>query len=284
MQKIDFFGGLHGNFLELMINMFVFRIDFDQDNLFNQNGSCHTKNDNEQYHPIITCRHYSFYNHKFNPDDQVIEIHCVENDLLIALTNSLIRGGDEVVDIHNLEYSTIEKLSKLKKIKPFVNHLIEQHGKQLNYPRSLLRKYFYSKFDSPELGIDFFNTFKHKGPKHQFPFSAFFNIENFYLELNKCAFFLNQDFYPTNRTHEIWQEFIDCNQGYASHLKCQRVFAAILSGDDMIIDLNIVEEAWILYRISRIFRCYDHPLLCGDKFISNTREIHNILYDWKKGH
>lgn len=284
MEKIDFFGGTHGNFLELMINLFIYQIDYDEDQLFNQNGACHIKDRDRNYFPRIKCNHYSYNNIPFDDNDLVIEIRCAEDDMLIALTNSLIRGGDEVIDITNLEKNTIEKLSPLSKASNQLNDLIRDHGEHTNYSRSTIRNYFYAKFDNPEFGINMFNNFQHQGSTLTFPFNSFFNLEDFFLNLNRCAFFLNMNFYPSDRAVTLWKKFIEVNQGYQSQQRYNRIIQCILTGESMdISNINLVEESWILYRVSRIFRCYDHPLLNVDQFITNTKEISRITYEWKKG-
>jgi hypothetical protein len=284
MEKIDFFGGTHGNFLELLINLFIYQIDFDQPKFFNKNGSCHLKNKNSNYVPKIKCAHYSYFEIPFNHDDSVIEIHCSDNFMLPALVNSLVRAGDEVIDISNLETNTIKKLSALPKANALLKDIINTHGEQENYPRSVIRNYFYSKFDVPEYGIDLFNNFKHVGEKLTFPFGAFFDYEELCLNLNKCAFFLGQNFYPSDHTYQIWKEFIKINQGHDSYKKCKEAMYAILTGDSMdISSFNLIEEAWLVYKVSRIFRCFDHPLLNADQFVSNTKDFSKIIYDWKKG-
>lgn len=284
MEKIDFFGGTHGNFLELMINLFIYQVDYQETQLFNKNGACHVKNNSADYFPRIKSRHFSYYNIPFNTDDKVIEIRCSEKDMLIALTNSLLRAGDEVIDISNLENNTIEKLSELPKAKTLLEDLIKEHGKHTNYSRSIIRNYFYSKFETPEYGVGLFNKFHHQGERLVFPFESLFNLEDFFLNLNKCAFFLSMNFYPTDRTVKIWREFIQTNQGYHSQQRCNQAINCILVNESMdISDFNLVEEAWILYKLSQIFRCYDHPLLKVDHFITDTKEISRITYEWKKG-
>jgi hypothetical protein len=69
----------------------------------------------------------------------------------------------------------------MPKAQKFLNNLIDQHGEQEHYSKIIIRNYFYSMFAVPELGIDMFNTFNHTGKKHIFPFHAFFNIEDFFL-------------------------------------------------------------------------------------------------------
>jgi hypothetical protein len=49
-----------------------------------------------------------------------------------------------------------------------------------------------------------------------------------------------------------------------------------------ITDCNLVEQAWINYRIAQIFRCYDHPLLTSEEYPTNTMQITNAVYNWKK--
>jgi hypothetical protein len=285
MEKIDFYGGLHGNFLELVINLFIYQIDVDNhSNWFNSNGACHTKNSLSSYMSKIKIRsnHYSYNNIKFEPNDLVIEIHCDQDYMLPALVNSLTRAGDQVLDISQLEIDTINKLVLLPKFEFFLKDLATEYGVKQNYSRSIIRNYFYSKFDSPELGLGAFNNFKHQGQKFCFPFRALFDIEQFYLYLNRCAFFLNMNFYPTEYTYRLWQEFMQKNQGFQSYQKCQQVIKSILGGKSMYTgDLNLVEEAWILYRLSTIFRCYDHPLLYRDNFPDNTKTISDIIYQWK---
>lgn len=284
MEKIDFFGGTHGNFLELIINLFIYQLEIPDHEFFNSNGACHLKQNISTYIPKIKCNHYSYNNIPFDINDSVIEIRCQEKDMLIALTNSLLRAGDQVIDITNLEKNTIEKLYNLPKASKLLNDLVIEHGKHTDYSRSTIRNYFYSKFDNPDFGLRQFDTFQHQGPTLTFPFDAFFNLEDFFLNLNKCAFFLNLNFYPNNQLVEIWKKFMKVNQGYQSHQRCNRAMQCILTGESMdISDFNLVEEAWILYRLSCMFRCYNHPLLNVDQFVPDTKEISYITYKWKKG-
>lgn len=283
MNKIDFFGGTHGNFLELMINLFVYQIDFDQTQpFFNQNGACHLKNINPCYHPVIKQNHYSWYKIPFDSADTVIEIHCEQKNMLIALTNSFLRAGNQTFDLDNLHQGTIKKLLAMPKAKGFLDTLVIEHGEHENYPRSVIRNYFYSKFNRPEFGLGQVNTFLHQGKKHVFPFSAFFNLEEFFLNLNRCAFFLEQNFYPNDNCVRIWNEFMSQNQGYQSQVKCQNILRAILTKSDMKIDtLNLLEEAWIQYMIEEIFRCYNHDMFYAERWPSNTLDLANQVYGWK---
>jgi hypothetical protein len=142
MDKIDFFGGTHGTFLELMLNLFVYQIEFDQtQSFFNENGACHLKDRNSTYYPVIKQNHYSFNNQKFNPNDRVIEIHCSSSDMLAAITNSFLRAGDKVFDLYNLQVDTINNLRLIPKAQIFLNNLLHQHGAQEHYSKIVIRNY-----------------------------------------------------------------------------------------------------------------------------------------------
>ena len=283
MDKIDFFGGCQGNFLEVVIDMFICGNNTMVGKpLFNDNGACHQQHNIADYKPEVRQGHYSCHNIPFDANDNVIEIHVSDTDMLAALTNSLVRAADEIIDIKNLHINTVKKLTELPKAQTFLNDLIKEHGVHDIYPKQVIRNYFYSKFDDPDHGLYLFNNFNHTGNKHIFPFSAFFDLEDFYYHLNKCVHFLNLNFYPTEQCAIIWKDFINRNQGYQSQQKCNIIIKNILNGNNIPIDnLTLVEEAWIVHRISQIFRCYDHPLLVSDDFPTNTLDISVALYKWK---
>jgi hypothetical protein len=283
MDKIDFWGGCHGNFLEVMLEMFVYGNDtMKGKQLFNSAGAAHQKAKNRDYRPIIRARHYSENNVPFNDDDNVIEIHCCEEYRLAALTNSLLRAGDETMDIYNLHQNTIAKFKAVSKAYIDLKDIIKEHGIQENYHKQILRNYFYSKFEYDNYGISMWNTFKYTGQKYVFPLSAFYNLEEFYFHLNNCAYFLNLNFYPTPETANIWHDFITRNQGYQSQKKCNKIIQSILKNVELSTEnLTLVEEAYISHRIAKIFRCYSHPSLTDETFPTSTTEIADAIYTWK---
>lgn len=283
MDKIDFFGGCHGNFLEVVLDMFVYNNDtMKGEPLFNNSGAAHLKGNNTNYVPMIRAKHYSYNSVPFNDEDKVIEIHCCEEYRLAALTNALLRAGNQKVDIDNLHKNTIAKLKAVPKAYIDLKDIIEEHGIQENYHKQILRNYFYSKFEYCNYGISMWNTFNHKGQKYVFPLSAFYNLEQFYYHLNQCAYFLDLNFYPTTETAKTWHEFIIRNQGYQSQQKCDKIIKSILDNTQLSIEkLTLIEEAYISHRIAKLFRCYDHPLFTGESFPTSTSEISNAIYWWK---
>ena len=283
MQKIDFFGGLHGNFLELVVNVSINQIGYDISKpQFTKDGACHLKNKDSTYKKMTFAGHHSYFKHPFNVGDNVIQIVPTGDDLLIGFTNSFLRAGDQKFDIDNLELDTINKLSNLEKSANFKNTLLSDYGVKTDYPRSVIRNYFYSMLGDYDNGLGMFTSFDNTPANiHHFPFRAFFNIQKFYPELNEIAKFLGLNFYPTIELAKLYDNFLKYNQGYHSEVKCKKIWQAILHGESNEIKLNLLEEAWINHQVARCFRCYDLPLLIQDQYPSDTLEISQAIFKWK---
>jgi hypothetical protein len=282
-RKIDFFGGLHGNYLELAVNFWIDQNKSYDINLpqFDDIGACHVKNQSATYKPITTAAHYSFGQHKFNSLDLVVRIVPAEQDMLIGITNSFLRAGNQTLDIENLDQNTYEKIKCLSKLEAFLNNLIRDHGLQSEYPRHVLRKYFYAMFDSYEHGLGMFTNWTDVDNYYNFDFRRFFDLSQFYQGLQEIAKFVKLEFVPTERLAELHKEFLKLNQGYASEQKCNKIIQSVIAGDSVEVKLNIIEEAWLNYKISRAFNLYDVEELCQDSYPNNTNIISQICYNYK---
>lgn len=276
MYKIDFFPGTHGHFLELAINTFVAQRSFDFDRpLFDKNGACHLHlcYGDPRYQPIVFCKHYSYWNVEFDPNDLVIEIHVSPDYILAALTNNLVRAGDQPIDLYNLQIDTHEKLTTFPKGASILDYLKQQHGTQTHYPRSTLRKYFYQWFSIPTYLDDAFNKFNHRGKKYKFLFESLFSLDAFYQSLEQSSDFLGFKFNPDPRLDKFWQDFLSCNQGYHSQTLCNQVIHAIDNNIDMhLTKLSVVEESWLAHKISQKHRQISSQDLL-ENFPQSTAEI-----------
>lgn len=283
MQKIDFFGGLHGNFLELVVNVAINQTGYDISKpQFTKDGACHLKDRDTSYSRMITGSHFSFNKVPFSVDDQVIRIVPTSADLLIGLTNSFLRAGDEHFDLNRLNEDTINKLSKLRKTANFKNTLVSDYGVKVDYPRSGIRNYFYSMLSDHNNGLGMVTDFDTRVSQvYHFPFRAFFEVGHFYQELNSISRFLGLNFYPTIELGNLYSDFIEYNQGFHSEIKCKQLWQDILLGKSTDMKLNLIEEAWINHQVAETFRCYDHPLLISDQYPTNTLEISQAIFEWK---
>jgi hypothetical protein len=285
MQKIDFFGGLHGNYLELLVNVFIHQNNFDiTQPVFTETGACHLKNTYDTYLRTTVAGHFSYSKSLFDVNDKVIKIVPTIDDMLIGITNSFLRAGDQIVDINNLEIDTIKKLEKLPKTAKFLESLINDHGTQDNYSRNILRNYFYSMFDVHEYGLKMFTEFSPDIRCYcNFPFRALFDSNKLFFELNNIAKFLELNFYPSEQLMQMHEKFLELNQGHQSEIKCAKILRCIWAGKSIGIKLNLIEEAWINWQIARSLRCYDLPILIGKQYPTNTLEISKAVFDWKSG-
>jgi len=278
VRKIDFFGGLHGNFLELAIAISIDQIPFAaQGPMFNHRGACHLKDYYHDYQPVTVAGHWSYNHVPAQPQDQVIRIVLNQGHILTAVINSFTRAGDECIALDNLETDTLSKLAQVEKSQGLQQTLIRDHGQQQNYPRSLLRNYFYSMFADPEHGIHMFNCFEPAESFYNFDFDNFFAIDQFYSALNQVAHYLNLDFVPLPVLAQLHAEFMINNVGYAQQQAATTVLQQILTGQQCSIQLNIAQEAWIKYKIASIYRCYDLPELEQDHWTCSTQEILHAL-------
>jgi hypothetical protein len=286
MQKIDFFGGLHGHFLELAIDHSMFQGQLDiRKNMFDVNGACHIKNRCPEYQPKIKADHWSVKKIKFSNDDKVVRIMPCQDLMLVELTNSLLRAGNQCVDLENLEQNTKSKLESLPKSLGLLNTLIDNFGIQESYPRSVLRNNFYAMFLEPKFGYENYLNFDPATPSyHEFPFRAFFNTADFFIELSKIGDYLDRPFVPSADLYNLHQQFIEINQGWHSKIKCDRIIKCLMSKESFPIKLNIIEEAWINYVVAVTFGCMSLPILWQEDYPCDVDIIAQAAYQWREQH
>jgi hypothetical protein len=274
IRKIDFFGGLHGNYLELVVNHAIDQNDYDiTDNQFLDTGACHLKSYSKSYVPITRCGHYSSWQQNFNDHDFVVRITAAPEDMLIAVTNSFLRAGNQMLDIDHLEQDTYHKMFCLPKLRSFLRTLTDRYGIRRSYPRHILRHYFYSMFAVPECGLHMYNRWLPANHFHEFQFSSFFSFEKFYQELQSVANFFNLEFLPSADMIVLHENFLRVNQGWHSHIKCSNIIESIIRQKNIPLDLNIVEESWINWKITQIFNIYDLDCTQKEKFPEETSII-----------
>ena len=255
MHKIDFFPGCHGHFLELVINTFTANQHFLLDGpVFDSNGACHLYRP-KNYKPCILCNHFSLLGHPIDSTDQIIEIHVSQDQLLIATINFFLRSGvniNDAIDIYNLDVDTFKKLSKNSKTQYWLDNLIKLHGKHSTYSKSILRMEFYQRFTNTFYTKRHHNAFQRKGEKYTFPFTAFFDFDQFLLHVKQSSDFLRLEFVPNGQFQTLWKDFILHNQGYQSQLRCDQIVQSLSTNQPSDLnDLSIIEEAWIAYKLNQ---------------------------------
>jgi hypothetical protein len=173
-------------------------------------------------------------------------------------------------------------MKSLPKMKPFLDTLIQDHGIQELYPRKILRNYFYSMFDDPHCGLNMFNTWLPVDNYHNFQFSSFFSFVDFFEALQKIAKFVNMEFQPSLELIRLHTEFLSKNQGWQSHIKCSKIAEAIVKQENIELNLNIIEEAWISWKITQAFNLYNLECLQEDCFPKETAIIIDSISGYHK--
>lgn len=109
MIAIDFQGGAHGNFLEIVCNE-IAGVTISKISPFSASGAAHRKIYTRKKY--FACEHYSFTPIEFPPDTSaVVSIKIQEIDLLPLLQISFLRAGDYYLDNDVLEIDTYNKLN-----------------------------------------------------------------------------------------------------------------------------------------------------------------------------
>ena len=64
---LDFAPGLHGHFLELVLNKYVYKVPFNGTNIFQSSGAVHAINVDQEYQrlKIVHQSHFSSFNKKY---------------------------------------------------------------------------------------------------------------------------------------------------------------------------------------------------------------------------
>ena len=208
---------------------------------------------------------------------KVVRITCRPEDMLIAVTNSFARTGNQSVIFENLEANTLEKLD-LNKTQDLKNLIIRKYGCKDNYPRSAIRELFFAMFNDPSLGHAIYNNFDSTVTDFiEFPFRSFFNKTQFYAQCNRIANFYNLNFYPSRELAQLHNEFLQLNQGLASENRCNKIMAQILNYEDCEIDCNVVEEAWLAFMLCQTHRSYNLDIFDS----KNTLAVAHELEQWK---
>lgn len=260
MIWLDFHGSTHGHFLEYVSNIWIMKTPSGSKNIFHpETGSAHSTDLEYKNNRIIKCGHFST-SKVFTPDptDQIIQInfeHTNDRDFFIGMTNAIYKAADVGFERH------------INTAPPDVLKSPAKH-----------RNLWYSRINERDNYFQIYGELKAwDEPMHTFAFRSFFNLVEFFKELNALAHFLNQTFVPDDSLEDIWKTFISRNQGLQSYNKCQHILESIISNADTPIQCTPIEEGWINFNLSKMFRLYDGILFESDAYPTSTKEISNIV-------
>ena len=274
MIEIDFFGGLHGNFLCFCINA----LDPALKNVspFTQYGTSHVT-----YNQTLAIKnHYTQFQIPTNGTD-VISIIGDESDCLLINLLCYGRVGDYNFDLKNFNVNFYDQI-KHTKFEELADDIKRIYGvdvrKTNSIDRGILREFFKFKFHvyADNNIIRTIKRQKYKFPVMEINFKNFYNFETFICIMEdiirtfKLNYQLDVQWYK-----ELWEKFIsqvtqikDANDSY-------EVLDAIQKRQLLPIDFNILQEAWLNARLENIYK-KEMPFM-QEKYFNDTLEIVKYL-------
>jgi hypothetical protein len=200
---IDFISGSHGNYLEFILTKLMFPEELPA-SPFNNLGASHNKNYTRK---VFFAEHWFLTEEgkKTIPND-IISIRFTADDLLILMSVSLLRAGDQNIHNNELHINTYNKLSGCYKdtlnniLTSYKDNLSEVNENNPNIPRNILREFFKFGFCDPS-NSGFIKelsklTYTSKQKVYYFPYSSFLSTDKFLTEISRVGKFFNLDYQP----------------------------------------------------------------------------------------
>lgn len=114
-------------------------------------------------------------------------------------------------------------------------------------------------------------------PVFDFDYGSFFDLNQFLLELKRTATFLNNTFNFDLSLVELWQTFIDRNQGYQAQQHVHGLLNSIYRNQSAEIEPDWKTHACINAVISKTFDLYDGVLFDDNTYPTDTQQIAKII-------
>jgi len=254
-QKIllDFHGASHGHFLEYLINTWIFdghRVD----KIFTDLGTSHGAQKDSLYRKSkkIHCDHYTEYNNAHETPCKIIRISVdTISARLIHMINVMYRIGD----------IGLEKSYSLLPVEV------------QNNPAKLRNEWF-SKLSDTDHGYNLDLQWRWTDrPAFFFPMENLYACVDLYRTMQDCAKFLDLKFSPDKELYQIWQQFIEGNQGLRAYKNSKIIVDRVMGQIDYDFEASIPEQALINLLLTQTVGLFDGPLFDQDSYPCNTLEI-----------
>ena len=268
---IDFAPGLHGHFLEYVINRYIFAVDAQVKSIFQSSGACHSINTDPVYqsHKLIDRGHYSAFGNGYPMSAEKIVFVEHDPDLdFVLLTNIYYRCHPDSTSVEDFNVDEIKQLHQSMMFSGTDSDL------RNDWYTKLMEHHFDHADQHPRTDL----------PVFRFRYRSFFSLYDFLLELKAVADFLEHTFRFDQSLVALWQEFMDRNQGFHLWKESNRLFESVVSGADVDIKDDWKIHAHLNYQISQVFQLYDHPrLFSQEPYPTSTKEVYDIIVDHVDG-
>ena len=155
--------------------------------------------------------------------------------------------------------------------------LYELDSNSPDCPRNVLREFFKIGFKDPEhsglIAQQKNMVYDSSNDVSIFPYSCFYNTDQFITELKKLASWLGYDFEPTVEFNDLHNEFLSRQPYKHSKIDCDAILERIKNKEQFNFPkLNLLEES---YLTAHIELCYNKQLANNLEWFKNTRELFN---------
>lgn len=264
---LDFAPGSHGHFLELVLNKYIYGVTFPNTELFQSSGAVHPINLDREYQAIkvVDRGHFTSFNDPIRSTvEKIVFInHCQDLDFVL-LTNIHHRCHPASTNVLDFNVEIINKLH--------LQHLAK--GTNLD-----LRKNWYAKLDERLFLTHSLARPQSKLPVYDFDYKSFFDLNNFCVELQKTAHFLEETFKFDVSLAKLWHEFMDRNQGWNLYQQAESIIASTVSGQESPIPDDWKLHAYLNFRLSKMFDIYDGVLYNSQNYPATTLELLEIIQE-----
>lgn len=265
MFFIDFASGTHGHYLQYVINNYILGVNVKIP-LFTDSGSSHHTKTSTTYNKksLIDLGHFTSVNKSKLPNDyeKIILInHNVELDFILLVNGFNRCHGDLPADsssvaINKLHSDMLIATSDVGRRKDWYHKLLERDGGLL------------MRATIPH---------KHTVPVFLFDYASFFNINDFYKELQKVSDFLNDVFVPTAELAHLHKAFLGKNRGYIYYNKAQDILNAVYLNLDYEFESDWQLQAFININLTKTYNLHSGSLFQLEEYPTNAKVIHKII-------
>lgn len=271
MIHIDFFGGLHGHFLEYSINALddtVKKID-----VFTEYGTSHVKYEKN----LATAEHYSIFNVPLEPDDLKISITANFEDCLMVNLLCFGRSGDYKFDLNNFA-ETIQAQTKNTSFYSGLRQSLLNYDIDLDTQESVSKgvlresfKYNFLDYNQNSL-MKNVQAQRYRDESYCCYFRNFYSFETYIQTLVEIV-----DYFKLPYTidfswyYGLWIKFMSKLNTLSQEKYVMHVYNSIVNNRNIPIKLNILQEAWLNAALENKFN-KEMPFYM-EEYFQTTKEI-----------
>lgn len=257
---LDFYSGSHGHFLEYLINTYIFRKPKVK-NIFTELGTSHGIREDQTYmkNRVIKDGHYTEFNYPADTPDKLIRI-------------TINTAMEKVVYQINVD-SRAGEIPQDKKM--------ELMADKFKKNTAMLRNNYYSKLTDVEHGYPLPTNWRWTDvPGFEIPMGSLYNLNELYSSLKQSAEFLSHSFNPDPSLVELWQKFINLNQGVQIWKKCSNLVENALAAQECAFSSSVQEQALINYLLTQTIGICSGPLFDSNDYPQNTLELFQEIHSY----